>query len=312
MTGPLRRVPYRVVDAFTDRPFGGNPAGVVLPGGEFASPSELPDPLLQAVARELNLSETAFPHPEEEGGMRRLRWFTPTTEVTLCGHATLAAAHALLEAGAEAPLHFSSLSGPLSVYREPSGELRLDFPADPPREVEPPPGLLSALGIAPDAGARFATGARCALVELPGGDRKALDLLDPEMRALGEVTLPPGVMGVSVTVGLSLPAHAEGDAAAAGDATGRGRGGAGEGGETLPTFASRFFGPWVGVDEDPVTGMAHCLLGPWWADRTGAHTFRALQGRNRKGELEVRVRGERVHLVGRAFTVAEGHLLLPG
>jgi PhzF family phenazine biosynthesis protein len=284
------RLTFRVVDAFTDRPFSGNPAGVVLPpdvGGEGPGPAALSDANLQAVAAELNLSETAFPYPAESDGTRRLRWFTPTTEVTLCGHATLAAAQALLEAGSTAPLRFTSLSGPLEVRLEQGNRLCLDFPADPPREGAPPPGLLPALGLSAGDRVRYAVGARCALVELPDGQVSRLAALAPDMQALAAVPLPPGVMGVSVTVHPG-PGDAEG-----------------------PDFLSRFFGPWVGVNEDPVTGMAHCLLGPWWAARLDRGALMARQGGGRGGTLEVRVTGDRVHLVGGAVTVAEGSLRLP-
>jgi len=282
-------LPYRVVDAFTAEPFAGNPAAVILPadvarGG--LSTEALPDPVLQAIAAEMNLSETAFPYPAGEDGVRRLRWFTPTTEVTLCGHATLAAAHALFEVGARGPLRFTSQSGPLEVHREADGRLRLDFPADPPVEGPPPPGLLAALGLPEGLPVRYATGARCALLELPSGGAGALADLTPDMRALREVPLPSGVMGVSVTTGPVQGAD----------------------------FASRFFGPWVGVDEDPVTGMAHCVLGPWWSLRLhGRNTaeLEAVQGGSRQGRLSVEVRGERVHLLGHAVTVAEGSLRLP-
>jgi PhzF family phenazine biosynthesis protein len=301
------RLPYRVVDAFTSEPFSGNPAAVVLPADVVEgglSAETLPDPVLQAIAAEMNLSETAFPYPAGEGGVRRLRWFTPATEVTLCGHATLAAAHALLEAGAHAPLRFASLSGPLEVHRHGDGRLRLDFPADPPVEGPPPPGLLAALGIPSGHGVRFATGTRCALLEVTSGGREFLEALTPDMQALGGVQLPSGVMGVSVTTRLSTARDGAGEAAHAsppGSAAG-------------PDFASRFFGPWVGVDEDPVTGMAHCLLGPWWSRRLQGHDradLEAVQGGHRRGRLRVEVRGDRVHLVGDAVTVAEGTLHLP-
>lgn len=274
------RLDYRVVDAFTDRPLAGNPAAVVL-GAEG-----LPDHRLQAIAAEMNLSETAFPGAPGPDGVRPLRWFTPTTEVSLCGHATLATAHALLEAGAPAPLRFSSRSGPLGVEREPDGRLALDFPLDSPVEGSPPQGLLDGLGIHAATRVRFAAGARCALLELVELDAAALLSLGPDMRALGEVRLPDGVMGVSVTTRLGLPAGVD--------------------------FHSRFFGPWVGVDEDPVTGMAHCLLAPWWEARLGRTPeqggLEAAQGGARQGRLQVRVRGDRVVLVGHAVTVAEGVL----
>jgi PhzF family phenazine biosynthesis protein len=291
----VRRLPYRVVDAFTDRAFGGNPAAVFLPSdlvaGELVQ-GELEDATLQRIAAEMNLSETAFPGPLRPDGVRRIRWFTPSTEVSLCGHATLAAAHALMEAGGTAPFRFESLSGMLEVHpaSPPGGgaALLLDFPADPPVEGPPPAGLLAALGLAEDAGlrSRYASGARCALLELPGESATLLPEMAPDFRALGDVRLPGGVMGISVT------ARKDGDPDA--------------------SFESRFFGPWVGVDEDPVTGMAHCLLGPWWAARLGSDELTARQGGRRRGTLQVRMRGDRVHLVGQAVTVAEGHLLLDG
>jgi len=274
-TSPM--LPYRIVDAFTGRPFAGNPAAVILPGEASA---RLSDPELLAIAAEMNLSETAFPGLEGSDGVRRLRWFTPATEVTLCGHATLAAAHALLEEGTPAPLRFESLSGPLAVDRESDGRLRLDFPADPPVEQAAPPGLMEALGL-PER-TPFVTGARCAIVPVP--DETVLLELAPRMDALGRVSLPPGVMGVSAT----SPSDQEG-----------------------VDFASRFFGPWVGVPEDPVTGMAHTVLAPWWAARLGKGDLQARQRSARGGELTVRVRGDRVHLVGRAVTVARGEMLSP-
>jgi PhzF family phenazine biosynthesis protein len=289
----VRRIPYRVVDAFTDRPFGGNPAAVILPSDLAAGgldEGELGDATLQRIATELNLSETAFPGPLRPEGTRQLRWFTPATEVSLCGHATLAAAHALLEAGGAVPFRFDSRSGVLQVHPAAlpgAGEaLLLDFPADPPVEGPPPAGLVAALGLDGDAapGVRYASGARCALLELPGASATRLHQLSPDFRALVQVALPEGVMGVSVTV------RTDDDPAA--------------------RFESRFFGPWVGVEEDPVTGMAHCLLGPWWSARLGTDEMTARQGGRRRGHLRVRVRGDRVHLVGQAFTVAEGHLLL--
>lgn len=267
---------YRIVDAFTPVAFGGNPAAVVLPG---PGSDRLSDDERQAIAAEMNLSETAFPGSPDPDGHRPLRWFTPTTEVALCGHATLASAQALLEAGAKPPLRFSSLSGPLEVERE-GEELRLDFPADPPREAPTPPGLMSALGL--PAGTPFLVGSRSSLV--PVADGAIVQGLRPEMGALATVELPPGVMGVSVTA----PDGPRG-------------------------FTSRFFGPWVGVAEDPVTGMAHTLLGPYWARRldvADGDLLRATQGGVRKGELRVRVQGDRVHLLGCAVTVAEGRLFV--
>jgi PhzF family phenazine biosynthesis protein len=277
---PLESFGYYVVDAFTDRPFSGNPAAVVLPPPHQTGRGSVPESLLQPIAAEMNLSETAFPSSPDPEGVRRLRWFTPTTEVTLCGHATLAAAHALLEEGAAAaPLRFSSLSGPLTVYREEDGRLRLDFPADPPAPALAPDGLMAALGLPGET--PFLTGERCAVV--PVDTVGTLVALAPEMGSLARVKLPDGVMGVSVTA-----PDEEGSA----------------------DFVSRFFGPWVGVPEDPVTGMAHTTLGPYWAVRTGEREMEARQASRREGRLTVRVDGDRVHLVGRAVTVARGELLV--
>jgi len=271
-------LPYRIVDAFTTRPFAGNPAAVILPGPWSEA---LTDAQRQQVAGEMNLSETSFPTPPAGDGSRGLRWFTPTTEVSLCGHATLATAHALLEEGVEPPLRFRSLSGPLVVeVEEERGFLRMDFPADPPRREESPEGLLEALRLPPDT--PFLTGSRCALVVL---DREADVLaLEPDLNALGRVRLGEGVMGVSVTAGSD---------------------------DDGVDFVSRFFGPWVGVPEDPVTGMAHTTLGPYWAMQLGRQRLEARQRSARGGELGVRVEGDRVHLLGGAVTVARGEVIPP-
>ncbi|TVP58234.1 MAG: PhzF family phenazine biosynthesis protein [Gemmatimonadales bacterium] len=270
---------FRVVDAFTRRPFSGNPAAVVLPDRE----SELDAEAMQAIAAEINLSETAFPSAPNDEGVRTLRWFTPTTEVTLCGHATLATAHVLFEGGAPSALRFLSASGELTVHREAGSSeadghlLRLDFPADPPLPGPPPPGLMTALGCFEET--PFAAGARCGVVELSGVED--VRTLRPDLGALRRVPLPVGMLGVSVTAAVRDPTPES------------------------PHFVSRFFGPWVGVDEDPVTGMAHCVLGPHWAARLG-DTLRARQLSAREGTLEVRMRGDRVHLVGEAVTMARG------
>ncbi len=272
---PSPALAYRIVDAFTPVAFGGNPAAVILPG--LASDG-LSDEERQTIAAEMNLSETAFPGLPDSSGQRGLRWFTPTTEVSLCGHATLASAQALLEQGEEPPFRFNSLSGVLEVDRE-GDELRMDFPSDPPQAVPAPPGLLEALGL--PAETSFLAGSRSSVV--PVADPATVQGLCPEMAALAAVKLPPGVMGVSVTAPTGPRA-----------------------------FTSRFFGPWVGVDEDPVTGMAHTVLGPYWAQRlevADGEVLHATQGGVRKGELRVRVQGERVHLLGHAIIVAEGRIL---
>jgi PhzF family phenazine biosynthesis protein len=286
-SGSPKRLRYAIVDAFASRPFEGNPAAVFLPeegdgDGEWGTVFPPEDALLlQAIAAEMNLSETAFPSlPMDAAGSRRLRWFTPTTEVTLCGHATLAAAHVLLEHGAPAPLHFQSLSGPLTVEREADGRLRLDFPADVPRAIPAPQGLAEALGVTEVP--IYIEGSRSALVEL--ASEAEVRALTPDLGALGEVQLSPGVMGVSVTARGASPGV---------------------------DFSSRFFGPWVGVPEDPVTGMAHTLLGVYWSQKLGRSELAAWQCSARGGHLTVRVAGARIHLVGSAITVAQGELFLP-
>lgn len=284
-------VPFFQVDAFTKEPFRGNPAGVCL------VEIPLPDPILQAIAAEINLSETAFVflprrvHPQagsppaSQGRSRPpaavdtvpLRWFTPTVEVPLCGHATLAAAHVLLrEKGWSSPLRFSTLSGILEVREEEGGWLRMDFPSDPPLPAAPPPALLEALGCPVHTPAL--AGQKAWVVRLENEEQ--VRSLRPDFGALAEVDLGPGALGVIVT--------------ASGD------------GET--DFVSRFFGPWVGVNEDPVTGMAHTLLGPFWGEILGKRRMLARQVSARGGLLLVELAGERVHLSGMAVTVLEGTL----
>jgi PhzF family phenazine biosynthesis protein len=256
------------VDAFTDRAFAGNPAAVcLLPG-----PRE-PE-WMQNVAREMNLSETAFLHPEEDG--YRLRWFTPAIEIELCGHATLASAHVLWETGrlaAGEPARFHTLSGLLlAERRKGEEEIELDFPARPVEEAELPTGLAEAIGSEP----RFVGRSRYDyLLELASEAdvRGAV----PDHALLR--TLP--VRGVIITAR----------------------------GEGTFDFVSRFFAPGSGVDEDPVTGSAHCTLGPYWGSRLGKTSFLAWQASARGGAVRVRLEGDRVRLGGRAVTVLQGRLL---
>lgn len=250
------------VDAFASAPFTGNPAAVCFPD------TSKDDAWLQRVAAEMNLSETAFLWPEADGF--RLRWMTPSTEVDLCGHATLASAHVLWESGrAEGTIRFHTRSGVLQAERD-GAQIMLDFPATPPRPSEPPAGLFEALGV--DATevcrSRFDI-----LVRLP--DEAAVRALRPDLRALSRVD----ARGVIVT--------AEG---------------------SRHDFVSRFFAPAAGVDEDPVTGSAHCALGPYWSERLGRARLRAHQASARGGDLEVEVTGDRVRLYGRAITVLSGQL----
>ncbi len=266
--------PIYHVDAFTERPFAGNPAAVCLLS------SERDDRWLVGVAAEMNLSETAFLVPEPDGW--RLRWFTPTLEVDLCGHATLASAHVLWETGrapADATLRFRTRSGDLFASLE-DGAIALDFPAEPAEDIAPPEGLLSALGLESDSSARNVARSRLDyLVELDG--EGAVRALDPDFRALEAATQP--ARGVIATAASDLGAPQD--------------------------FVSRYFAPAAGIDEDPVTGSAHCTLGPYWATRLGRNPLRGRQVSARGGAVGVRIcGGGRVRLSGTAVTIARGTL----
>lgn len=242
------------VDAFADRVFEGNPAAVV------PLDAWLDDDVLRAIAGENNLSETAFLVPDGEGF--GLRWFTPEDEVDLCGHATLATAHVLFEhlgfRGDE--IVFNSRSGPLRVCHS-DGELELDFPADPSREIAIPNGMAEALGAKPR---QAFEGSDCMLLF---GSEDRVRGLSPDFRALSRM---PG-RGVIATAP----------------------------GEHYD-FVSRCFFPKLRVDEDPVTGSAHCQMAPYWAERLGRDVLRARQVSARGGTVGCRVAGERVRLAGRA------------
>ncbi|HPL30064.1 MAG TPA: PhzF family phenazine biosynthesis protein [Anaerolineae bacterium] len=261
-------IPLYHVDAFTHEPFHGNPAADCL----LAAPQD--DDWLQAVAQEMNLSETAFLWPER--GDYRLRWFTPTVEVELCGHGTLASAHVLWESGRLDPdktAHFETLSGPLTAVRRPGMWVELNFPATPVEPAEDPGGLCAALGVTP-----LFIGRSCFdyLVEVEG--EGIVRGLKPDFDRIRRVP----ARGVIVT------SRAE---------------------ETPGyDFVSRWFGPQTGVAEDPVTGSAHCALAPYWEGRLRKREFLAYQASRRGGQLMVRLEGERVAIAGQAVTVARGVL----
>jgi PhzF family phenazine biosynthesis protein len=263
-----RTVPLYVVDAFTDRRFGGNPAAVVL------NERWLKDGLLQAIAAENNLSETAFLVPREDGDWD-LRWFTPRVEVDLCGHATLASAFVLFEEvgeeGEEGPdlVRFHTRSGVLPVRRE-GGCVVLDFPALPASPCAEPPGLAAALGVAP---AEVHATASSWMVVLE--DEAEVRALAPDFAALERLG-----RRVIATAPCRGRAH----------------------------FVSRFFAPSVGVPEDPVTGSAHCTLTPYWAQRLGTNPLEARQLSRRGGTLYVEDRGERVGIAGHAVLVTRGEM----
>jgi PhzF family phenazine biosynthesis protein len=257
------------VDAFADRVFEGNPAAVV-PLGEW-----LPDAVMQAIAAENNLAETAFFVPE--GDAYRLRWFTPAVEVPLCGHATLASSHVLFaHLGHAAPeIHFETLSGRLTVKRE-GDRLAMDFPSDPAKPTAEPEGLSRALGAKP-----ILTMKGRMLLALFGS---AADVaaLDPDMALLKRFQLALG--GVSVTC------TAAGDEGSGFD------------------FVSRMFAPAKGIDEDPVTGGAHCLLVPYWAKKLGKSELVARQISKRGGTLWCSDAGARVVMRGRCADYMKGEI----
>jgi PhzF family phenazine biosynthesis protein len=261
--------PLFQVDAFASGPFTGNPAAVCL----LERPA---DPAwMQAVAAEMNLSETAFVHALDETGTGRfdLRWFTPTVEVDLCGHATLATAHVLWETkqlSDSAAARFDTRSGTLRARSADAG-FELDFPTDSVTAREPDPGLLDALGVTAEAVSRGRVGW---LVELADADAVRAVRPDFERLAHHEIAV--------VTARSDDPDF---------------------------DFVSRCFGPKFGIDEDPVTGSAHCALGPYWAGRLGKNEMTGFQASARGGVVRVRVDGERTVLAGRAVTVTRGELL---
>jgi PhzF family phenazine biosynthesis protein len=255
------------VDAFTDRLFAGNPAAVCLLK-EAAN-----EQWMQNVAREMNLSETAFLYPLE--GNFTLRWFTPAVEVALCGHATLASAHVLWEEGhlaATQQARFQTKSGLLTA--ELKGDwIELDFPAVRVEAANPPPGLVEALGVE----ARYVGKNKFDYfveAESEGAVRNAT----PDHTRLRQVE----ARGVILTSRSASPQF---------------------------DFVSRFFAPGSGIDEDPVTGSAHCALGPYWEKSLQKTEFVAYQASARGGVVRVRVEGERVKLAGQAVTVLRGELL---
>jgi PhzF family phenazine biosynthesis protein len=258
------------IDAFTDAPFKGNPAAVCLLGDREPDAS-----WMQSLAAEMNLAETAF--LQKRDGDWALRWFTPAVEVALCGHATLASAHALFQEGLLASggtARFHTLSGVLTATH--SGDMiELNFPAKFEQPIEDSTdGLIAALGVKP---VNISRNQFDYLVELATEDE--VRNADPNHVQLRKIP----VRGVIVTSRASTPGF---------------------------DFVSRFFAPGSGIDEDPVTGSAHCALAPYWASRLGKNEFVAYQASPRGGVLRVTLEGDRVRLAGRAVTVLRGELLV--
>jgi PhzF family phenazine biosynthesis protein len=257
-----------LVDAFADKMFSGNPAAVCM----LAQAKS--EDLMQNIAHEMNLSETAFIHPYKDGYF--LRWFTPTTEVDLCGHATLATAHILWEMNHlttnEKP-KFYTKSGVLTA-RQRDQWIELDFPAEPASATDAPEGLIQALGVSPTFIGRNRMDY---IVEVESEEmlRKAR----PNFDALSRIS----------TRGVILTSRSDSD---------------------KYDFVSRFFAPASGVNEDPVTGSAHCCLGPYWQKKLNKDSFTAYQASRRGGVVKVRVSGDRVLLMGQAIIVLRGELMV--
>jgi PhzF family phenazine biosynthesis protein len=261
----MTSLPFFQVDAFAERPLTGNPAAVM--------PLErwLDDAVLQAIAAENNLSETAFTIPSQsDGADYELRWFTPTDEVELCGHATLAAGHVLIHSD---PVRFSTRHAGILTVTKRDGLLELDLPAPQLREVNEP-DLNRALGL-PEGSAWLADGCNdAAIIEV--ADEAAVRAIQPDYKALSSV---PRMAVVT----------ARGDE---------------------QDIASRVFVPYLGIDEDPVTGSAHAALTPYWAKKLGRNEFSALQASERTGFLNCRLNGDRVLLGGQCHTVIAGQFQL--
>lgn len=255
------------VDAFADSPFSGNPAGVCLL--DRPAPAEW----MQGLAREMNLSETAFLVSGEE--CFGLRWFTPSVEVDLCGHATLASAHVLWSEGLASPdevLRFETASGRLSAAPGKQGLIWLDFPAEPGHPLPVPEGLSEALR-----------------ARILGAQRNRMDYLVELENEEAVLSLEPNLARIKALGGRGLIVTSRAQRPGA-------------------DFVSRFFAPAAGIDEDPVTGSAHCFLGPYWAKKLQSQELTGYQASARGGTVLVQVDGARVRLGGRAVTIVSGEL----
>ena len=265
----MNRIRCLQVDAFTDKPFHGNPAAICL------LDHTMTDDWMQSVATEMNLAETAFVESADDGF--RLRWFTPTEEADLCGHATLAAAHVLWSEGHVPPtdsIRFHSKGGVLTCSQN-NGWISLDFPALACDETEPPANLLDALGIEQTA----YIGRNNLDFLIVVANPQNVHNLNPDMRLLKQ----------SIDRGVIVSAKSDTNDC---------------------DFISRFFAPAAGIDEDPVTGSAHCCLGPYWSDVLGKTEVVGYQASARGGTVHVTVKGDRVSLNGQAVTTFEGFIIV--
>jgi len=270
------RLQYHIIDAFTGKIFGGNPAGVCV------LDEWLPDGVMQSIAAENNLPETAF--LVKQDGYYGLRWFTPEVEVELCGHGTLASAYVLFDGAERAAneLRFKTMSGMLAVTREPDGLLYLDFPARPVEPCPIYPAFERAFGVKPAAA--FKAVDFMVLLD----SEQTLRELKPDLAALRELRAESGTCGCKATTGgfgvIVTARSREVD------------------------FVSRFFAPELGIAEDPVTGRAHCSLIPYWNARLGKQKLTARQFSKRGGELFCEDCGARVKIGGRAVRYLRGEI----
>jgi len=273
--------PLYIVDAFTDKPFWGNPAAVCLLKHEYA------DSVLQSIAAEMNLSETAFLRPPEQKPLREsknfsLRWFTPKLEVSLCGHATLATAAVLFyDLNTQADkVNFETKSGILMAERDKHG-IRLDFPAEETVTAKPSKTLLDAIGIADFEAARWARRLRILLIHV--SEEGQIRELKPDFELVKKACTNEEIVGIIVT----------------------------SRGHPPYDFVSRFFAPCLGINEDPVTGAAHTVLTPYWSKILEKKEMLAYQASARGGKLFVRLRQRgRVDLIGNAVVVSKGKLII--
>lgn len=276
--GESLSIPVYQVDAFTEEPFEGNPAAVCL------VEAFLPEETMKKIALEMNLSETAFVAPSTRGGERgsfSIRWFTPAVEVPLCGHATLASSWVIFteKETSATRITFESASGTLAATREGEG-VTLDFPRNDSEPAVVPAGLLEALGLEAVEDVQVSPSAEMLLLRVK--DELTLRSLRPKVEALLAVERgDPPFQGVIVTSRSSTY-----------------------------DFVSRYFGPWEGIDEDPVTGAAHTVLAPYWSGIMGKDRFHAFQASKRGGALNVALAGDRVMISGKARIVLKGELYL--
>jgi PhzF family phenazine biosynthesis protein len=273
------KIPIYQIDAFTDQAFGGNPAAICIIEKEY------PDDTLQKIAAEMNLSETAFLYVSEEENIKemnsfRLRWFTPKIEVNLCGHATLATAALLFyEINIYSDsITFHTLSGDLMAFRR-DEQVVLDFPLNDPENIEPPEGLLNTLGVDKAENIAYAEEVNDILVELENEEQ--VKKIQPDFERMKELDLDLSITGVLITAQASEKYD----------------------------FVSRFFAPWVGINEDPVTGSTHTILAPYWSKRLNKEEMLALQMSERGGKLKVKIlENNRVEIAGNATLVLKGEL----